>query len=202
MLHSGYLSLLDLEVIGAKLEEPSRWKGPAPDSAVDPFVDRVAVPENLSPGDNQVAPSPSGGDVGSVDDGEAEHTSETAQPLRRPPRGARRSGGDRPGGDQGGIVPSFDATAGPAKLRQAIAGFLTADVVRAFVGDRDACEATCSGGRPVPASDALACQLVPALRAIPDTVVPCASIAAASSRVGVATSWCRLSCEAVWGGVK
>ena len=119
MLHSGYLSLLDLEIIGAGLEKPCAWKNPVPEDAVDPFEDRVAIPESLKPGDNRIAVEPEDGPVSDPGEGDGAHVSTGAPLLRTPPRGGRGSGGAHPrSDDRDGVLPSFDPTAGPAKLHR------------------------------------------------------------------------------------
>ena len=155
---------------------------------MDPFEARVAIPESLKPGANRKTASP--------DEDDGDHASAGGPRLQRPPPRRGRGSGARD--DQDGVVPSFDPTAGPAKLYQALTGWLTADMVRSFVGDGEACAETCSGARQAPASAELACKLVPALRAIPETAVPCASIEAAEAREAIASTWCHKQCEALF----
>ncbi len=154
ILHTGYLSLLDLEVIGHELVAapltlpPHGW----PSDAVDPFVaGPIDVAGKLGPqreegegsGGVCIDPSTCGGD----DD----HT-HTGGPPPRPGGGGHGGQGGAPGGQGGappsgggyGGVPHDDPRETPRRLNGAITSFLSPDTLRSFFGSALACQKACA----------------------------------------------------------
>lgn len=204
ILHSGYVSILDLEVIMQTPRKKLPYKADLPAGTVDPFLVHAVVkrkgrtgmeddplvsvpPPVVSLPDDHTGPGP----MTPVD---VEVQSSPMPVEGRPVFHCGGMGGAPVSGPEECPNHDYDPKIpGPTKLINAIYNWVESGT-KELLGNKENCQEACAMSVAVPSGVSIVCKS-PALRALPQTATPCLVADVAAVSLGAATYWCAKWCD-------